>query len=420
MKRKVVIALLVTMTLALGSTTSVFAMDGKQSSAIKATNENHEGMVWVIDEPAVYKTVRHPAEYKTVQHDAITHEVNHPEEGYWKETIIKEAYDEPIYENHIICKTCGYDELEDGGWFDQNFEGEDFPPVYEHYVTNVGYDFTVNDGVGCYPNLDKEKYDQAIEKHMKYHYETFGNLFSWASKMVLVDTIHHDAEVEKTWIKTKDAWTETVIDKEAWTEQVLVKEAWTEQILVTPEKGHWEPIKDDNTPENPDGDNSGNETPENPDGDNSGNETPENPDGDNSGNETPENPDGDNSGNETPENPDGDNSGNETPENPDGDNSGNETPENPDGDNSGNETPENPDGDNSGNETPENPDGDNSGNKTSENPDGNNVENEVSKDSEEEKAPKTGDAGSLMYLASLVGSGLTGVSALGWKFRKRK
>lgn len=48
MKRKIVIALLAAMTLALGITTSVFAMDVDQSSAVKTTSENRDGMVWVL------------------------------------------------------------------------------------------------------------------------------------------------------------------------------------------------------------------------------------------------------------------------------------------------------------------------------------------------------------------------------------
>ena len=50
----------------------------------------------------ITKTVHHPAETKTVHHDAVTR----------NETITvvdKEAYDEPVYETHVVCKVCGQD-----------------------------------------------------------------------------------------------------------------------------------------------------------------------------------------------------------------------------------------------------------------------------------------------------------------------
>lgn len=55
----------------------------------------------------ITKTVHHPAETKTVHHDAVTR----------NETVTvvdKEAYDEPVYDSHYVCKACGQDFGKDG------------------------------------------------------------------------------------------------------------------------------------------------------------------------------------------------------------------------------------------------------------------------------------------------------------------
>lgn len=55
----------------------------------------------------ITKTVHHDAETKTVHHDAVTR----------NETVTvvdKEAYDEPVYDSHYVCKACGQDFGKDG------------------------------------------------------------------------------------------------------------------------------------------------------------------------------------------------------------------------------------------------------------------------------------------------------------------
>jgi len=91
-------------------------------------------------------------------------------------------------------------------------------------------------------------------------------------------------EEKEVWIETKPAWDEQILIREAYDEEILVKEAWDETILVSPEEGHWEPVKNDETkPETPDEEKP--ETPEQtPD-----KETPETPE-QTPDEETPENP----------------------------------------------------------------------------------------------------------------------------------
>ena len=50
----------------------------------------------------ITKTVHHPAETKTVHHDAVTRQETYT-------VVDKEAYDEPVYETHVVCKVCGQD-----------------------------------------------------------------------------------------------------------------------------------------------------------------------------------------------------------------------------------------------------------------------------------------------------------------------
>lgn len=50
----------------------------------------------------VTKTVHHDAVTKTVHHDAVTRQETYT-------VVDKEAYDEPVYETHVVCKVCGQD-----------------------------------------------------------------------------------------------------------------------------------------------------------------------------------------------------------------------------------------------------------------------------------------------------------------------
>lgn len=50
----------------------------------------------------ITKTVHHDAVTKTVHHDAVTRQETYT-------VVDKEAYDEPVYETHVVCKVCGQD-----------------------------------------------------------------------------------------------------------------------------------------------------------------------------------------------------------------------------------------------------------------------------------------------------------------------
>lgn len=56
---------------------------------------------------SITKTVHHDAVTKTVHHDAVTRQETYT-------VVDKEAYDEPVYDSHYVCKVCGYDAGKDG------------------------------------------------------------------------------------------------------------------------------------------------------------------------------------------------------------------------------------------------------------------------------------------------------------------
>ena len=51
--------------------------------------------------------MHHDAVTKTVHHDAVTRQETYT-------VVDKEAYDEPVYDSHYVCKVCGYDAGKDG------------------------------------------------------------------------------------------------------------------------------------------------------------------------------------------------------------------------------------------------------------------------------------------------------------------
>ena len=55
----------------------------------------------------ITKTVHHDAVTKVVHHDAVTRQETYT-------VVDKEAYDEPVYDSHYVCKVCGYDAGKDG------------------------------------------------------------------------------------------------------------------------------------------------------------------------------------------------------------------------------------------------------------------------------------------------------------------
>lgn len=117
----------------------------------------------------ITKTVHHDAVTKVVHHDAVTRQ-----EAY---TVVdKEAYDEPVYETHVVCKVCG----------------QDF-------------------GKGSEASLNAGDHS-AITGH-SYH-----------STKVQAGTKHHDAVTHQE--------TKTVVVTPAYDETVVVKQAYDETVTT--------------------------------------------------------------------------------------------------------------------------------------------------------------------------------------------
>lgn len=363
MKKKVITALLITMTLTLGGVGTVYAMN---NTAVQKTevNEIKDGYIWVVDKEAVYDTIHHDEEghYETKTFPAYDEVVKHPEEGHYEtqKVLVKDAYDEVVKhpeEGHYETQKV----LVKDAW-DEQVRNPDKDVYESHVICNgCGKDFGLT--------------TDAWEKHAFEEMSNGNNACGgWHDDMVLVqegyDTVHHDAiyEDKEVWVVDKAAWEETVhhdavyedkdvwvVDKEAWEETVhhpeetkdvwvVDKAAWDEQVLVSAEEGHWELVKDDTT--------------------------------------TPEEPDKENPDDSKPDS-----------ENPD--------TYKPDDSNSDNKQ-----------ETTEDTSKDKTDNKTD-----NKADNKT--DSKKENtAPKTGDPTNLIYLATLTGSAMVG--GVSWKLRKRK
>ena len=219
MKKKVITALLITMTLTLGTVGTVFAMDNDVASGETGNDVNmiKEGFIWVVDKEAwtetieheaVYEdkyvvdkeawteTINHPAEYKdvwVVDKEAWTETVNHPEEGHYETVVIKPAWDETVEKIKYVCR-CGAEFGNVAAWKEHD----------QHFVEQGDFSH------GGYSNVP-------------YH-----------------EVINHPAVTEDKWVVDKEAWTETINHpEEGHTEKELVKEAWTETVNH-PEEGHWE------------------------------------------------------------------------------------------------------------------------------------------------------------------------------------
>ena len=117
----------------------------------------------------ITKTVHHDAVTKTVHHDAVTRQETYT-------VVDKEAYDEPVYETHVVCKVCGQD---------------------------FGKGEAASDQAGI-------------------HSAEFGH--SYHSTKVQVGTKHHDAVTHQE--------TKTVTVTPAYDETVVVKQAYDETITT--------------------------------------------------------------------------------------------------------------------------------------------------------------------------------------------
>lgn len=104
-------------------------------------------------------TANKPAAHTHTWVKYVANTIQHKEEGHYETKVVKEAYDEPKYEEHNVCNKCGYD------------MGTDDWAAIEHY--------SVCDGsYSCIP--------------------------------VQVGTIHHDAVTEQVYVVDQAAYTEYV------------------------------------------------------------------------------------------------------------------------------------------------------------------------------------------------------------------
>lgn len=114
----------------------------------------------------ITKTVHHDAVTKVVHHDAVTRQETYT-------VVDKEAYDEPVYDSHYVCKRCGYD------------AGKDGDAIGDHSA-ETGHSYTV--------------------------------------KKVQTGTKHHDAVTHQE--------TKTVVVTPAYDETVVVKQAYDETVTT--------------------------------------------------------------------------------------------------------------------------------------------------------------------------------------------
>lgn len=330
MKRKVVLALVATLTLTVGSLGTVFAMNDSQGITIQISESgNHEHVwgaeEWVVDKEAVYE------EQWVIDTPAWTETIEHPAEYEDQWIVDVPAYDQPVYENHTICYTCR-----------------------EQGLGNV----IIDGQAGAHQIMHAEK----------------GETCHYGTETIQVDTIHHPEEGHWEKVLIKDSWTETIEHPE---------EGHYEDVLVSPEEGHWEhtctdcgEVQNSETGEVI--------TPGNP----TDPEKPTDP-------EEPTDP-------EVPTDP-------EEPTNP----------EKPGTDDPTTEEPETPDNTQDADENKEQQDNDKT--TTTDTTDkSENADTATTAVSNENKAPQTGDTASLIYLATLAGSAVTGGTTFGLRRKFKK
>ena len=300
MKRKLVVALIATATLTLGTVGTVLAVDTAQNTATESVIQGENGYWEIIEHPEEFH-------YETVHHDA---------EGYYDKVLVSE--EQGHWEQGQQCYTCG------GLWI----------------------------GSG----------NDAVVEHVLWHADRGETCSSGSAERYVVDM---PAVYEDQWVETKPAWDEQV--------KIVDKESWTEKVWVSTEKPSTGGDTDTETPPT-DG---GTDTEVPPTDGGTDTEVPPTDGGTDT--EVPPT----DSGTDTPST--GSNTEQETPDN------SNSTEGNSDGSSVSTETVVE--------ETPI---------------------NQTANNVDENKAPKTGDVASMMALATLVGSAVTGGTVLGIKRRNRK
>lgn len=146
-----------------GNNTSSSNSSNSSSSSSKGDEHKHNYNI------PITKTVHHEAVTKVVHHDAVTRQETYT-------VVDKEAYDEPVYETHVVCKVCG----------------QDF---------GKGSEASLNAG------------DHSSITGHSYH-----------STKVQAGTKHHDAVTHQE--------TKTVVVTPAYDETVVVKQAYDETVIT--------------------------------------------------------------------------------------------------------------------------------------------------------------------------------------------
>lgn len=365
MKRKVVLALLAGLTLTVGSFGTAFAMNSnpvielQDNEIFSQDGENEEHTHTWGDETY---TVTKPAEYeqiKVVDKEAVYEQnwVVDKEAVYDEVKVVdKEAWTEEITEIHTVCYNCGLD-----------YTAEGYTP-------------------------------EQLAEHVKQHMLN-GESGQYGSREVVVDTIEHPEEfhMETVLVSPEEGHYENG-------DLISPEEGHYENgALISPEEGYWEHtcsvcgeiqnvetgevIKPGTLPDEP----------ENPGTDDPTTEEPENPNPDDPTTEEPENPNPDDPTTEEPENP---NTGDQT-----------ETP---------NEDKENPTDETETDNNKQDQQDNDKTTTTNTTDKSENTDTATTAVSNENKAPQTGDTASLIYLATLAGSAVTGGTAFGLRRKFKK
>ena len=230
MKKKVITALLITMTLTLGGVGTAYAMNNDMSilsgEAVNDVNMIKEGFIWVVDKESWTETIHHEEEGHYENGKLLE-----KEQGHYEEVVVKPAWEE---EKYVVDKEA---------WTETINHPEE---GHEEIVTrchNCGFIIT-----------SQEEAVKHINENIQNGCSSYGDFEEWVvDKPAWTETIKHPEEGHTEIIKhpavIDDVW---VVDKPAVYEQVWVvdKPAWTETI-THPEEGHWEPVKDEEKPENP-------------------------------------------------------------------------------------------------------------------------------------------------------------------------
>ena len=362
MKKKIVLALLATLTLTLGTFGTVFAMNSNPGIELQANqifkqggNTEEHTHTWgnaqyVVDKPAEYEqkwVVDKEAVYE--QNWVVDKEAEYDE----VKVVDKEAWTEEITEIHTVCYNCGLD-----------YTAEGYTP-------------------------------EQLAEHVKQHMLN-GESGQYGSREVVVDTIEHPEEshMETVLVSPEEGHYENG-------DLISPEEGHYENgDLISPEEGHWEhtctvcgEIQDRDTGEVikpgtlP-------EEPENPGTDEPDTEEPENPNtGDNTGDQT-----------DTPS---------EDTENPT-DDSQNPVEDTQDTDNNKQDQQDNSDKTTTTETTDKN-------DKTEQTADNKaQAASATTAESNENTAPQTGDTASLISLFTLAGSSVVGGTAFGLRRKLKK